>query len=1435
MSIRFDAAGEGYTRAISGITNTGFTFCGWARMQAADSYGVIVGLNSQSNWADVFLNWGNTTDALSMVIGSYRTGAGGGDYEVAFASRPAIGEDFFYYVRSGGSGLEAGWRRPTDSAWVTATCTSVTWSGATPTLRVNTDAFGEWGNRRQGALYVYDNALTDSELLNQMTQVDPIESAWGFYPFNDPDVADNVTDQSGNGRNLTSSGTLTVEENFPIGFPTFVAMGTPAGGTGAVTPAIPATYAVGDLLILSVNCKRAETLNTPSGWTLVASAVPTADNKLTVFSRIATSGQAAPALNDPGDHTYAVIHAWRDIGGGTLTVNQSNTSVLSTASTSVSWPSVTTTYLNQTIVNLMADGADSAAARFSSPVNANLTNIVERFDLGITSNSGGGLIIVSGDLATPGSSGSTTGTLTSATQAHVTLAIGLQETAPTLSDIIGASSLTFAPTGTLTQPAGAMEASAVMTFASTSALLGSGVLAGPSTLTFGYTANLEDPNAVTYSTSNTAATHLWAGAVTSTTFTGGAKLASANSDVRVVVSVNSDLSSPAIYSSPVASNNGYVTATVSGLTPETDYYWGIRIGSVVYRGNIGQTRTTPTEGSTASFYFAFGSCNDTDDTPIFEFFRTHSPKLTFFQHLGDFNYDDNNSANVNSHHADFDGQMTGVGNTIGPLVKAIPTYHTFGDHDFAGNESDASFTGAAAARTMWRQRMPNPNVWFTGTNDPLGYSYTVGRVRFIVPDGRGARDGLTDMFGSTQMTRILQEITDAEAAGQFIVFFSEAPFSDADFPSANRVTIANHVKSLNLEGQIIMLCGDAHAIQIDDGTNHDFATGGGAKIPVIHASPFNRTNSTKGGPYSHGVYDSYTQQGGVMQIIDTGGDSIYFNFVGYRNTGTQVVSFDGMLSKNGWVDPDSVSGPPTSSASSTLTFSETASLAATGSLSGSSTLTVSSTTTISGLASMTASTSLTFASNTVVLNGIVYIEASVLGIAFDSLSAVNGVGQSVGTVGINFSPGTVVLTGESSLVSSSSLSFTPSASISGILSAVGTSSTAFSASANLLGTASAEGSSAFSFLPFGSFVSPIYSDLTTLQFATDGSLIGTGQFAASNTFVFSSVSQLSGIASISGNSAGLSFTTDANIVAISDGLNGQSITSLTTSGTVHGIASLVGSSAETFAVSATINGIVFRTGESSVTISETANLTGQTSVAATTNLNLAVPDTELVGIGNIAGASSLLFASTSAMRGSASVQGSSSLTIGTSGVQTGEGSLASATMPIFASTGTLNGVGQAVASSNIAFSSTAFLNIKVPIIGSLNISASPSGTLAGTGTITALSGFVFNNQAAIGGFFNGAGSSSLSFIVSSGIKGDGGLVSANDPIFSITADATIFQVHPIIGTDTLTFTGQGTLQKKIVVDPDIIYLSGIVIEREIVVSATVESKNIDLGWVTIFT
>lgn len=112
--------------------------------------------------------------------------------------------------------------------------------------------------------------------------------------------------------------------------PTFIAVGTSATANNAsVSPGLPAGVAAGDAMVLvaSIRNSGAGTVNTPAGWTALASS-----GNLAVFGRVYQAGDTAPTVTFAGGvvnaDTMAKITAFRNTG---ITVNMVATQLNSSA------------------------------------------------------------------------------------------------------------------------------------------------------------------------------------------------------------------------------------------------------------------------------------------------------------------------------------------------------------------------------------------------------------------------------------------------------------------------------------------------------------------------------------------------------------------------------------------------------------------------------------------------------------------------------------------------------------------------------------------------------------------------------------------------------------------------------------------------------------------------------------------------------------------------------------------------------------------------------------------------------------------------------------------------------------------------------------------------------------------------------------------------
>jgi hypothetical protein len=237
------------------------------------------------------------------------------------------------------------------------------------------------------------------------------------------------------------------------------------------------------------------------------------------------------------------------------------------------------------------------------------------------------------------------------------------------------------------------------------------------------------------------------------------------------------------------------------------------------------------------------------------------------------------------------------------LYRQVPLVYTWAARDFAGDGSNKMSTGRTAARQTYREyaaAYPLPE----GENDgPIYQAFTVGRARFILSDTRSERDPADasqgpekSMLGTAQKEWLKQELLAAK--GKFPVIFWVSTVSWIGKPGEDnwgayedeRREIANFIKENGITG-VCILSGDAHMLAADDGTNSDFATDGGAPLPVLQAASLDSTASFSGGPYSNGFYGPRKDEGcyGLVRVEDKG-SSIDVSFSGLNDRNQERIS-----------------------------------------------------------------------------------------------------------------------------------------------------------------------------------------------------------------------------------------------------------------------------------------------------------------------------------------------------------------------------------------------------------------------------------------------------------------------------------------------------------------------------------------------------------------
>lgn len=203
--------------------------------------------------------------------------------------------------------------------------------------------------------------------------------------------------------------------------PTVVSVGAEFSSTGVPTATLPGTHAADDILVLCIQQSNESNYAAPTGYTRagpqngIGAAATAGSTKLCLFWKRDNGAESAPTLTDSGDHTYGVMFAVRGcpttgdpflIGGQAFKFTASTTGTSDKAKTVMD---------NCLVVTVFAHAIDSATAQGSSPTNADLTSVTERFDDATTDGTGGGIYIMSGVKETRGPIGASTVTWAAST------------------------------------------------------------------------------------------------------------------------------------------------------------------------------------------------------------------------------------------------------------------------------------------------------------------------------------------------------------------------------------------------------------------------------------------------------------------------------------------------------------------------------------------------------------------------------------------------------------------------------------------------------------------------------------------------------------------------------------------------------------------------------------------------------------------------------------------------------------------------------------------------------------------------------------------------------------------------------------------------------------------------------------------------------------
>lgn len=373
------------------------------------------------------------------------------------------------------------------------------------------------------------------------------------------------------------------------------------------------------------------------------------------------------------------------------------------------------------------------------------------------------------------------------------------------------------------------------------------------------------------------------GGVTDTTAVVAANVtgAEAGASVRLAVATDEPMTTGVLNGvAQTVDAQGYVKLPITGLTPDTDYFYAVEFlsGGTWTRDAAmrGRFHSFPTPGAAGDFDFVHGHCHSAGFNQTVWEGLAASPGA-FFLHCGDMHYADINDATDDEPTRDLrraEVQQHFNSSRVAAFYGTRPMAYVWDDHDSCGNNTDRTSVGFPNAAQVYRQTIPHYPL---SASDGIGIwqEFVYGRVHFILLDTRSQRDPITDpddgtktLLGAEQKQWLMDTMT-ASPADLFVIM-SGVPWNDnaVDGDAWGRYQteqdeLIGWWTDNGYINSIFIINGDMHGTAADDGTN---SPGG---IPVVIGGALGSAGSTKGGPYSHASIEG-NRKFGHIAVADTG-------------------------------------------------------------------------------------------------------------------------------------------------------------------------------------------------------------------------------------------------------------------------------------------------------------------------------------------------------------------------------------------------------------------------------------------------------------------------------------------------------------------------------------------------------------------------------------
>ena len=254
-------------------------------------------------------------------------------------------------------------------------------------------------------------------------------------------------------------------------------------------------------------------------------------------------------------------------------------------------------------------------------------------------------------------------------------------------------------------------------------------------------------------------------------------------------------------------------ALIADLAPNTRYQYEVAIDGKIAPEHHGTFKTAPVEGEPAKFRLGLTSCMKPKHSPdSWLLFAKDEPDLHLT--IGDTVYADTTEPRWQwRHHLNY--------RRIEPfakVIRTIPTYSMWDDHDYGPNNSDGTERGKHYSLDGWKRVWINPGA---GTKDIPGafYKFTWAQVEFFVVDGRYHRtpnkakdDEKKTMLGHEQFAWLIEQLKASKAKFKVIVSGSTLDHSQNDgwrLYTHERRRLFDAIKSNKLNG-VLYMSGSLH-------------------------------------------------------------------------------------------------------------------------------------------------------------------------------------------------------------------------------------------------------------------------------------------------------------------------------------------------------------------------------------------------------------------------------------------------------------------------------------------------------------------------------------------------------------------------------------------------------------------------------------------------